>query len=177
MTIIAIDPGLDGAAAILHDGGELIEEFDLPTTGESEGAQRRLDAANLAYLIGGHGPMLSPSSSRPARALDGSLVNVPVRAGARDVLGVIGALAIPIRQMPPAKWKKALGLDSDGETSLARAIETWPVQAELFARKRDHSRGEAALLGLYALKADRQSADARTIDQMHTETVLKAQSA
>ena len=70
MTIIAIDPGLDGAAAILHDGGELIEEFDLPTTGESEGAQRRLDAANLAYLIGGHGPMLSPSSSRPARALD-----------------------------------------------------------------------------------------------------------
>jgi crossover junction endodeoxyribonuclease RuvC len=45
----------------------------------------------------------------------------------------------------------ALGLNSDGETSRARAIETWPAQAELFARKRDHSRAEAALLGMYGL--------------------------
>jgi len=49
----------------------------------------------------------------------------------------------------PAKWKKALGLNSDGETSRARAIETWPAQAELFARKPDHNRAEAALLGLF----------------------------
>ena len=68
-------------------------------------------------------------------------------------LGVVGALAIPVRHVSPAKWKRALGLNSDGETSRARAIETWPAQAELFARKRDHSRAEAALLGLYALKA------------------------
>jgi hypothetical protein len=64
--------------------------------------------------------------------------------------------------------EKALGLNSDGETSRARAIETWPARAELFARKRDHNRAEAALLGLYALKVGRQPADAMTIDQMHT---------
>jgi hypothetical protein len=39
------------------------------------------------------------------------------------------------------------------EVSRARAIETWPAHAKLFARKRDHNRAEAALLGLYALKA------------------------
>jgi hypothetical protein len=53
----------------------------------------------------------------------------------------------------PAKWKRALGL-SDAETSRAKAIETWPTQAGLFARKRDHNRAEAALLGLYGLKHD-----------------------
>ena len=47
-------------------------------------------------------------------------------------------------------------LDNDAETSRARAIETWPAQAELFARKRDHNRAEAALLALYALKASGQ---------------------
>jgi hypothetical protein len=65
--------------------------------------------------------------------------------------------------------------ESDSETSRARAIETWPAQADLFARKRDHSRAEASLLGLYALKAGRQSADATTIDQMRTGTFLKTQ--
>jgi hypothetical protein len=72
------------------------------------------------------------------------------------ILGVIGALAIPDRDVSPAKRKKALGLNSNGETSHARAIETRPAPAELFARKRDHSRAEATLLGLYALKAGRQ---------------------
>jgi crossover junction endodeoxyribonuclease RuvC len=66
------------------------------------------------------------------------------------------ALAIPVRHVSPAKWKTALGLNSDGETSRARAIETWPAEAKLFARKRDHSRAEAALLGMYGLRAGDQ---------------------
>ena len=68
------------------------------------------------------------------------------------ILGVIGALVIPVRRVSPAKWKKALGLNSDGETSRARAIETWPEQAHLFERKKDHNRAEAALLALYGLR-------------------------
>jgi hypothetical protein len=71
--------------------------------------------------------------------------------GYGTILGIIGTLAIPVRHVSPAKWKRALGLNSDGETSRARAIETWPAQAELFARKCDHSRAEAALLGMYGL--------------------------
>jgi hypothetical protein len=47
------------------------------------------------------------------------------------ILGVIGTLAIPVRHVSPANWKRALGLNSDGETSRARAIETWPAQAEI----------------------------------------------
>jgi hypothetical protein len=81
--ILAIDPGLSGAAAVLDKNRELIEVYDLPVIGD--GARRRIDAANLADMIRAHAPY---------------------------------TLCI---------------------------VE--------FARKRDHNRAEAALLGLYWLKA------------------------
>jgi crossover junction endodeoxyribonuclease RuvC len=68
------------------------------------------------------------------------------------ILGVVGALAIPARHVTPSKWKKTLGLNGDAEASRGRAIETWPAHADLFSRKKDHNRGEAALIGLYALQ-------------------------
>lgn len=43
------------------------------------------------------------------------------------------------------------GLDATAERSRAKAIETWPMQSSLFARKKDHNRAEAALLGKWAL--------------------------
>jgi crossover junction endodeoxyribonuclease RuvC len=147
MNPFTIDPDLSGAGAILDERGAMIEVFDLPTIGE--GAQRRVDAANLADLIREHAPyafaIVEQVGARPGQG-----VSSMFRFG--TILGLIGALAIPVRHVSPAKWKKALGLNSDGETSRARAIETSPAQAELFALKRDHNRAEAALLGLYGLK-------------------------
>jgi crossover junction endodeoxyribonuclease RuvC len=153
--ILAIDPGLSGAGAVSDERGELIEVFDLPTIGE--GAQRRIDAANLADLVREHAPyafaIVEQVGARPGQGVS-SMFRFGKAYG--TILGVIGALAIPVRHVSPAKWKKALGLNSDAETSRARAIETWPAQAELFARKRDHNRAEAALLGLYGLKCGGQ---------------------
>jgi crossover junction endodeoxyribonuclease RuvC len=154
MNVIGIDPGIEGAGTVLDTGGELIEVFDLPIVGE--GAGRRIDAANLADLIRAHAPyrlaVVEQVASRPGQG-----VSSPFKFGQSygAILGVVGALAIPVRHVTPAKWKKALGLSSDGEASRARAIETWPTHAGLFARKRDHNRAEAALLGLYALERTR----------------------
>jgi hypothetical protein len=151
MNVIAIDPGLTGAAAILDARGNLIEVFDLPTIGLK--AQRRIDAANLADLIRAHAPytfaMVELVNSRPKQGV-ASTFRFGASYGA--MFGVIVALAIPVRHVSPSKWKKALGLNSDAETSRARAIETWPTRADLFALKRDHNRAEATLLGLYGLK-------------------------
>jgi crossover junction endodeoxyribonuclease RuvC len=128
MTILAIDPGLAGAGAILDTRGDLFEVFDLPTIGA--GAQRRVNAANLADLIREHGPyalaIVEQVGARPAQRVS-SMFRFGQAYG--TILGVIGALAIPIRHVSPAKWKRLLGLNSDGETSRARAIETWPAQA------------------------------------------------
>ena len=150
MNVIAIDPGLNGAGAVSDERGDFVACFDLPTIGE--GTQHRVDAANLADLIREHGPyafaIVEQVGARPGQGVS-SMFRFGQAYG--TILGVIGALAIPVRYVSPAKWKRALGLNSDGETSRARAIETWPAQAELFARKRDHSRAEAALLGMYGL--------------------------
>jgi len=151
--IAAFDPGLNGGGAFLTREG-LLACFDLPTIGES--AHRRIDAANLADLLREHGPYaaayVEQVGARPGQGVS-SMFGFGQAYG--TILGVIGALAIPVRHVSPAKWKKALGLNSDGEASRARAIETWPTHAELLARKRDHNRAEAALLALYGLREGR----------------------
>jgi hypothetical protein len=151
MNVFSSDPGLNGGGAILNLNHEIVTCFDLPTIGEN--AQRRIDAANLADLLREHGPytfaIVEQVGARPGQGVS-SMFRFGQSYG--TILGVIGALTIPVRHVSPAKWKKALGLNSDGEASRARAIETWPGCAESFARKRDHNRAEAALLGLYGLQ-------------------------
>lgn len=150
MSIIAFDPGLSGALAILARDGEVYAD-DLPIIGE--GAQRRIDAANLADAIREHGPyrlaIVEQVSAMPGNGAAG-MFRFGQSYGA--ILGVLGALAVPVRLVPASKWKKALGLDSSAETSRARAIETWPNRAATFSRKKDHNRAEAALLALWGQK-------------------------
>jgi hypothetical protein len=151
MNVLSVDPGLNGGAAVLSPHADILANFDLPTIGE--GTQRRIDPANLADTIREHGPYGFAIVEQVA-AMPGNGVSSMFRFGQSygTILGVIGTLAIPVRHVTPAKWKKALGLNSDGEASRARAIETWPTHAELFSRKKDHNRAEAALLGLYGLR-------------------------
>jgi crossover junction endodeoxyribonuclease RuvC len=127
MNVLAIDPGLEGAGAVLDKSGDLVEVFDLPTI--DEGTRRRIDAANLADLIRAHTPYTFAVVEQVA-ARPGQGVSSTFRFGASygTVLGVIGALAIPVRHVTPAQWKRSLGLNSDGESSRARAVETCPCR-------------------------------------------------
>lgn len=44
-------------------------------------------------------------------------------------------------------WKKAAGVGADKATSLARATMRWPDLSDLWRRKKDDGRAEAALIG------------------------------
>ena len=150
MSIIAFDPGLNGSSAVLSREGLAVAD-DLPTIGE--GTQRRVDAANLADFIREHGPYRLAVVEQ-VHAMPGNGTASMFRFGQAygTILGVLGAVAIPVRFVTPTQWKKAMGLDSSAETSRARAIETWPHHAGLFSRKKDHNRAEAALLALWGLR-------------------------
>ena len=151
MNIIAFDPGLNGGFSPVTSGGDIIASLDIPTIGE--GTQRRVDAANLADLIREHGPYrLAVVEQVHAMPKNGAASMFRFGQAYGTILGVLGAIAIPVRLVTPTQWKKAMGLDSSAETSRARAIETWPHHAGLFARKRDHNRAEAALLALWGLR-------------------------
>jgi crossover junction endodeoxyribonuclease RuvC len=150
MNIIAFDPGLNGSAAVLSREGLVVAD-DLPTIGDAK--QRRIDAANLADLIREHGPyrlaIVEQVSAMPGNGA-ASMFRFGESFG--TILGILGAIAIPVRLVTPTQWKKQMRLDSSAETSRARAIETWPHHAGLFARKKDHNRAEAALLALWGLR-------------------------
>jgi crossover junction endodeoxyribonuclease RuvC len=65
------------------------------------------------------------------------------------LLGVIGALGIPSVLVTPTKWKKHFALDAEKERARALALRMWPARSELFSRKKDHGRAEAALLARF----------------------------
>jgi crossover junction endodeoxyribonuclease RuvC len=149
--VLAVDPGLEGAGAVMTTSGELVDVFDLPIAGE--GARRRLDGANLADLIRAHGPyrlaVIEQANAFPKQGVSGVF-----RFGTAYgiIVGVVAALAIPMRLVTPAQWKRAMRLNNSAEASRQRALELFPGRCELFSRRKDHHRAESALLAVYGLK-------------------------
>jgi crossover junction endodeoxyribonuclease RuvC len=151
--VLAIDPGLGGALALLRLPGCSVEAIsDMPVTGG------RVDPAKLALMVGMcqlRGTIhaaVELVSSMPRQA---GAFNFGVSAGV--VHGVLGALGVSMTLVSPNVWKGATGLHRmSGESqadvkSRARflAQKLWPEQAGLFARVKDDGRAESALLARY----------------------------
>jgi crossover junction endodeoxyribonuclease RuvC len=59
--------------------------------------------------------------------------------------------------LTPPTWKRIADIPPGVENkdlARARAIARWPARAELFARKRDVDRAEAALIAIAGLKRE-----------------------
>ena len=146
--IAAFDPGsTTGAFAILYpdhpSGIYPLSVLDIPS------ADGQVDAPSLTRLLKTYGPthaVIERVSSMPKQGV-ASTFKFGVAYGI--IQGVVGALNIPVQFVTPTKWKKHFGLSADKEESRARALQLWPSRSELFARKKDHGRAEAALLALY----------------------------
>lgn len=157
--ILALDPGVSGAVAVLHDDGSLASCWDMPTVSVSVGGKQRnrIAAPVLAQQIG--------EWRAKATHLHAVLENVgPMpRDGSQQAFGlgyskgmiegVLSALAVPYVLVTPAAWKRAAGLTSDKGAARMLAMRTWPAHAGLFARVKDDGRAESCLLGLHVLQA------------------------
>ena len=142
--ICAIDPGLTGAVAFYFPEQDAISVYDMPVV------DKDVDAASLAEMLRRLKPdfaVVEKVSSRPGEGVSSAF---KFGSGWGIVRGVIAALGVPMRLVTPQRWKKSMGLDADKEKSRAMALRKWPSRSELFARKKDHGRAEAALLGLDA---------------------------
>jgi crossover junction endodeoxyribonuclease RuvC len=71
------------------------------------------------------------------------------------VEGICSGLRLPYKLVSPSVWKPAMkiqvSIKNPKEPARIRALETWPVFADWFARKKDHNRAEALLLAQWAL--------------------------
>ena len=152
MVTIGVDPGQTGAIAA-YDGTIITGLIDMPTMARLHGSGRQVDPYTLATEI------LDLCAGRNATAvieavsaMPGQGVSSMFRFGESVgvVLGVLGALQMPVRWVTPGRWKKAAGIagkDKDAARSLA--IQLHPEVAELLTRKKDHNRGEAILIARF----------------------------
>ena len=144
MIHIGIDPGLDGAVAILSDGKEPYI-FDAPTM--MVGDKREYDIPTMANIF----------RNVDSSALVGlELVHSMPGQGVRSMFsmghglglwkGILGALQLRYTMVTPQRWKKALmdGMPKEKDAARLRAQQLFPT-AELHLKKH-HGRADALLI-------------------------------
>lgn len=151
--ILGCDPGLSGAVAALDAAtGTLLWVEDIPVV------DRMVNGSELADWL--RGELIKAAAVEQVASRPGQGVASTFKFGQAHgtLLGVLGALNVPVVHVTPGRWKKALGLTSDKEKSRRLAIETWPNMSGYFARKKDDGRAEAALIARWCWLQQRQVA-------------------
>lgn len=154
MRILAIDPGMNGAACVYTPqfsvaSGMRWHVIDLPTVGD--GSQRRINATALRDFIMKLTPDCSFIESVGAMPKQGVASSFRFGHVCGVIEGVVACCGIPITYVHSTRWKKFHGLRGpDKEQSRLRALQLAPELSPLLERKRDHGRAEAALLALFA---------------------------
>ena len=156
MRILGVDPGLQGALAIWD--GLRLEVVDVPIV-KARGRGNEINLPALADVVHRLAPFdaayVERNSVRPLEGISSAQKNGLV---AGILLGCITMCCRLIDRPTPQFWKRAMKLTKDKEYSRTKAIEMFPDYYELFARKKDHGRAEAALLALYGYRQHQANA-------------------
>ena len=164
MKVLGIDPGVHGGLAIveINDGAmaRLIDAIDVPVTGS--GAKERVDVLATCAWIASHQPDQAVIERGQAMPKQGASSGFKYGRACGALEAVIACCEIPLSIVEPAAWKRALhfrGKDKEGARQLA--LLRFPSAHALLARKRDHQRGEAALIALFGASAQTGGRDAQ----------------
>lgn len=147
--IIGIDPGASGAVAILEAAtGRLIEVWDMPSVLVQSGksAKNRVSPEMLAAELRPWADAVAYVEQVGAMPGQGVSSMFAFGESLGIVRGALAGLAVPCHLVPPARWKKAMGVNAGKDGSRAKAAQLWPEQAGEFRRVKDDGRAEAALI-------------------------------
>lgn len=145
MKVLGIDPGLDGAIALLGDG--FLSVRDMPTAGELK--RRVVVAAEAAGIIKAWAPDIAVIEKVHAMPKQGVTSSFRFGQALGTIEGVCGALLIPVEYVTPQAWKKHFRLTANKDDARLRAMQTWPRIADELRRKKDADRAEALLIAQY----------------------------
>ena len=147
--LVAIDIGRTGALA-LFVGRQFAEFAELPVLDDGPAGRTTINAPLLASLIRRCVPVeavVEHVAAQPGEAAPGAFAF----GRSRGVIeGVLGAEEVPVRFVTPAWWERRVGIPAGADMkdrARSVAIGRWPHLAKSFARKLDHDRAEAALIG------------------------------
>lgn len=152
MKLIGIDPGLEGAIAVLYvdsDGLVVSHIFDMPTVQLTKG-KRQVSEHGLIGLLVDIGQVdhvaVETVTSSPQMGVTSAF---NFGRGVGVIATALVALKRPTTYLRPQEWQKAVGRPNGAgkDWSLTRARQLWP-DTTLFDRQGDDGRAEAALIAL-----------------------------
>lgn len=150
--IAGIDPGLDGAIAVLGNGTLAINDMPTSPILVAGKKQRELDLPALSQIFQTlhlQGVTQLCIEQVQAWAQDGprQAFKFGFNYGAPRAMAAVYGMAVTL--VRPGVWKAAFGLTGDKTASLSLASKLMPKFSHLWPLKKHDGRAEAALLALY----------------------------
>jgi hypothetical protein len=149
MTSLGIDPGVNGAIAVIGQNGEIEHIHDMPTLEDGAKGRRAINAPLLASIIYKSHATKAYCELVGPRPGEGAVGAFGFGRSRGIIEGVLGACGVPVVMIAPPVWKRAAGIAAGKEnkdSARSVAIARWPTQAALFAKKKDIDRAEACLI-------------------------------
>jgi crossover junction endodeoxyribonuclease RuvC len=154
MIVLGVDIGLTGAVAVLDsESGALVAVWDMPALKAGAAGRREINAVLLFDLIthcGATQAFVELVSARPGEGVSSSFSFGRSRGVVEACLASRG---IPCQMITPASWRRIIGIPPKASKDFSRseAIKRWPAKADLFKRKLDNGRSDAALIAIAGL--------------------------
>lgn len=149
--ICGIDPGLDGAIAIV--GPDIVTILDMPTIKERVNGKlrRKIDLPVLARFFDLHGGAIKLAVIEDVGPMptDGPVQAFKFGFNSGAPQAAVACQFIKPLLVTPNVWKAAMGLTADKDLSRRMASQLAPHYSHLWARKKDDGRAESFLLAKY----------------------------
>lgn len=146
---IGIDPGLNGAVAVLSSTGRLISAQSLVVCRDRSLAW--IDGVALGAQLPGaafvDAVYVERVSAMPRQGVSSCFKFGSVLG---SILSVLQYRNLPLHFVTPAQWKGHFKLGKDKQAALHKARLLYPSNAALFALKKDADKAEATLIARYA---------------------------
>jgi crossover junction endodeoxyribonuclease RuvC len=155
LNILGVDAGIRGGLAIVLVGAngaapQLVDAIDIPVIGVK--AKERVDVLAIRTWITQYAPQHAFIERAQAMPKQGASSGFKYGRAVGAIEAAIECCEIPLTIIEPTAWKKFHQLrGGDKETGRQRALQLFPAAHALLARKKDHGRGEAALIALAGL--------------------------
>lgn len=141
MNVLGIDPGRNGAIAILDVDTLQVETFDMPA-----------DTSALHNLISGLPEIRICTLEQIYAGPQMSRRTIGVMfEGFGVIKGALSWRSIPVQTVRPSVWKASLNVPADKSAARRRASEFYPDCADQWRLAKQDGRAEAALLAWYGL--------------------------
>ena len=140
--LLGIDPGKQGAIAILDKAALAVVTHDMPDT-----------TVGLIDLLSSLPPVLFCAIEKPYYPKVIGLKNAAKIAEAYGAIKAILAFrGIPVHETRPADWKAALNLGANKSASREKASQIFPDNADQWPLVKHDGRAEAALIAWHGLR-------------------------